>query len=150
MIKFCKKCYDNHNEFFPTGYSTFYDNEKFCPVKDDNGIPCGCEFIEIDFPKKDLSILTDISNSKPFIDAMINLYQTDIIEYELKMSQFRQQLEGQKQAKQDNQLCCPYCHSTDVKKITMTSKVTHGAVFGLFGARKILKQWHCNKCKSDF
>lgn len=34
-------------------------------------------------------------------------------------------------------LHCPYCHSTDVKKITFT----HWA----FG-----RQWHCNNCNSDF
>lgn len=44
---------------------------------------------------------------------------------------------------------CPYCKSTDTKKI---SGVSHMASVGFFGvsSKKIGKQWHCNKCNSDF
>lgn len=45
---------------------------------------------------------------------------------------------------------CPYCHSTDTKKITNTSKAVHTAVFGIFSMSRNSKQWHCNKCGSDF
>lgn len=45
---------------------------------------------------------------------------------------------------------CPYCHSTNVKKITNTSKVVHTAIFGIFSMGRNSKQWHCNNCKSDF
>jgi len=45
---------------------------------------------------------------------------------------------------------CPYCNSTNVKKISTTSKVAYGATFGIFAASKIANQWHCNNCKSDF
>lgn len=44
---------------------------------------------------------------------------------------------------------CPYCHSKDTKKISTTSKVVNTAVWGIFGTKRH-KQWHCNKCKSDF
>lgn len=45
---------------------------------------------------------------------------------------------------------CPYCGSTNTKKISKTSKVGRIAVFGVFAIDKVSKQWHCNKCKSDF
>lgn len=46
---------------------------------------------------------------------------------------------------------CPYCHATNVKKITNTSKAVHTAIFGLFSvSRNNGTQWHCNKCGSDF
>lgn len=45
---------------------------------------------------------------------------------------------------------CPYCHSTNTKKITTTSKVAHTAFFGLFSISRNSKQWHCNQCGSDF
>ena len=45
---------------------------------------------------------------------------------------------------------CPYCHSTDTKKISAVSKGVSVGLFGIFGAGKVVKQWHCNKCKSDF
>ena len=44
---------------------------------------------------------------------------------------------------------CPYCQSTNCKKIGVVSR---GVSFGLFGmgSGKIGKQWHCNNCSSDF
>ena len=44
---------------------------------------------------------------------------------------------------------CPYCSSTNTKKITATSKAVNTALFGIFGTKRH-KQWHCNKCGSDF
>ena len=44
---------------------------------------------------------------------------------------------------------CPYCQSTDTKKISATSKVLNTAMFGIFGTKRH-KQWHCNNCNSDF
>lgn len=45
---------------------------------------------------------------------------------------------------------CPYCNSTNTKKITTTSKAVHTAFFGLFSLSRNVKQWHCNQCNSDF
>lgn len=45
---------------------------------------------------------------------------------------------------------CPYCQSTDTKKITNTSKAVHTALFGMFAMSRNAKQWHCNNCNSDF
>ena len=45
---------------------------------------------------------------------------------------------------------CPYCHSTNTNKITTTSKVGSVALFSIFAAGKVAKEWHCNTCKSDF
>lgn len=44
---------------------------------------------------------------------------------------------------------CPYCNSTNCKKL---GAISRGVSFGLFGfgSGKIGKQWHCNDCKSDF
>lgn len=47
-------------------------------------------------------------------------------------------------------ITCPYCHSTDTKKITVTSKVMHTALFGVFSMGRNSKQWHCDHCNSDF
>ncbi len=45
---------------------------------------------------------------------------------------------------------CPYCHSTDTKKITNTSKAVHTALFGVFSMGRNSKNFHCNQCNSDF
>lgn len=45
---------------------------------------------------------------------------------------------------------CPYCHSTNTKKISGISKAGNVALWGIFATSKVAKQWHCNNCKSDF
>lgn len=45
---------------------------------------------------------------------------------------------------------CPYCNSTNTKKISNLSKAAGIATFGVFAIGKATKQWHCNNCKSDF
>ena len=45
---------------------------------------------------------------------------------------------------------CPYCKSTNTKKISATSKAGSVALFGIFAMGKVSKQWHCNDCNSDF
>ena len=44
---------------------------------------------------------------------------------------------------------CPYCSSTNTKKLSSMSRMFSGGLFGL-GSGKIGKQWHCNSCGSDF
>ena len=46
-------------------------------------------------------------------------------------------------------ITCPYCQSTNTKKIGIVSRSTSFGLFG-FGSSKVGKQWHCNNCKSDF
>lgn len=45
---------------------------------------------------------------------------------------------------------CPYCNSINTKKISSISKVGNVALFGVFAMGKVNKQWHCNRCGSDF
>lgn len=40
---------------------------------------------------------------------------------------------------------CPTCNSTNLKKISATSKIVNTAVFGLLGTKRF-KQFHCNNC----
>lgn len=47
-------------------------------------------------------------------------------------------------------ITCPYCKSTDCKKITGLSKAGSVALWGIFALGKTAKQFHCNNCKADF
>lgn len=40
---------------------------------------------------------------------------------------------------------CPTCSSTNLKKISATSKVVNTAMFGIFGTKRY-RQFHCNNC----
>lgn len=44
---------------------------------------------------------------------------------------------------------CPYCQSTNTKKISGASRWMSTGIFGL-ASGKIGKQWRCTDCKSDF
>lgn len=46
-------------------------------------------------------------------------------------------------------ITCPYCKSTNTKKLSSLSRALSAGLFGL-GSSKIGKQWHCNSCGSDF
>jgi len=47
-------------------------------------------------------------------------------------------------------ITCPYCKSTDCKKVSCLSKAGSVALWWIFALGKATKRWHCNKCKSDF
>ena len=44
---------------------------------------------------------------------------------------------------------CPYCQSMSVKRISGVRRFASVELFGI-ASKKIGKQWHCNKCGSDF
>lgn len=45
---------------------------------------------------------------------------------------------------------CPTCKSTNIRKISGASKVGSVAIWGIFAAGKVSKQWHCNNCGSEW
>lgn len=47
--------------------------------------------------------------------------------------------------RQGNVPKCPTCQSTNLKKISITSKTVNTALFGLFGTKRH-KTFHCNSC----
>ena len=44
---------------------------------------------------------------------------------------------------------CPTCGSTDIRKISATSKAVSAGLFGIFSP-KIRKQFHCNSCRYEW
>ena len=83
-------------------------------------------------------------------NAMVELKKKDIIEYNLKMSQFKTQLEQQESArakiKTDNRLKCPTCGSAKVIRIPGLSKATWVALQGVYSIGKISKTFQCMNC----
>lgn len=143
MIKFCQKCFENHiNQFGCCNgyYWCLNDDVNMCSE-------CGSELLNIDFPALDLKILTKISNEPKFYQSMIELHDKDIIEYELKMSQFRSQVEANKHANaiEKNIPKCPTCQSTNIRKIGTGERAVSILGFGIL-SKKINKTWKCNDC----
>lgn len=149
MARFCKTCYDTKNtDIKPEGflYDYYFENEQdmICPV-------CNKKIIMAHISDYELKDLMDISQDSNFIKSMDDLKRDNIIEFESRMVQFRGVQESSKKVEEDNNTPhCPYCNSTNIKKITTGSKVAHTALFGIFSMSRNSKQWHCNSCKSDF
>lgn len=100
----------------------------------------------INIPCKDMYMIEKISTDTNFIQAMIDLKEKDIIEYNLKMSQFRSQLQ-QKSSELQNDTTprCPNCRSSKIQKIGGLERAGSVAMFGMF-SKKINKSFKCNKC----
>ena len=47
-------------------------------------------------------------------------------------------------------ITCPYCHSTNVERITLGKKAVKGWFWGIAAASTLTKEWHCKSCKSNF
>lgn len=96
----------------------------------------------------------ELVKTSPEFDRYLFEHRDEILakqsaEFNAKMEHGRAVLEGKDKGNQFG-VECPYCHATNVKKITNTSKAVHTAVFGIFSMGRNSKQWHCNKCNSDF
>lgn len=145
-LKICKKCKVNSIGVF-NGYWPYLE-ENYIVCKE-----CGGFLESTDIDSDDFWIIWNISHNNDFIEAMIDLKNKDIIEYELKMSQFRNQLNQQKTIKNKQQQLnvphCPYCNSTDIKKISGAERIASTTMFGIF-SKKIGKSFKCNNCGGTF
>lgn len=112
---------------------------------------CPCCHTQNSFYEEYILDIKRVSTDESFVNAMIKLKSEDPIEYQLKMNQFAMQKEQQKQLEQGQKSSdtnvpkCPTCQSTNLKKITVTSKAMNTAMFGIFG-KKRHKTFHCNNC----
>lgn len=108
---------------------------------------CNGNFIETSLSYDDFWVLCDISDDNDFLQAMIDLKERDIIEFNLKMSQFKSQLEQQKsnKAQNSNRPKCPTCGSTNIEKISVTKKAFGGAMFGILSS-DVRNSMHCKNC----
>lgn len=99
---------------------------------------------------EDMDILQQLRCSQQLIEAMQELRDKDIIEYELKMSQFRTQYEQQtsrqiKEQQSDSRPKCPTCGSTNIEKISVGKKIGGSMLFGIFSS-DVRNTMHCKNC----
>lgn len=84
---------------------------------------------------------------RKFYDSILELKENDIVEYGLKMSQFRTQVEQKKAKMAQNRAVprCPSCQSTQIRKIDAVERAGSVAFLGIF-SRKINKSFKCRNC----
>ena len=143
-IKFCQNCRSKNNQdLFYSGYYNWLNDDCYeCPMKD-----CGQKLIDINLSKEDFDIITSISKDITFLESMINLKETDPIEFQLKLNQFKTQLQQQESSKIQNDTTprCPHCHSTNIKSISGLNRGASIAMWGIF-SKKINKSFECKNC----
>ena len=88
--------------------------------------------------------ICNISKNGNFIKTMIELYDTDTIEYQLKMQQFNNQNQNM-----SNTPKCPTCGSTNIQKISASAKLGGAMMFGIF-SKTAKSQWKCRNCGSKW
>lgn len=140
-IKFCQNCRSRSNkDLFYSGYYNWLDDNCYeCPMKD-----CGHKLIDIDLSKEEFDIIISISKDIVFLETMIQLKENNIIEYNLKLSQFKSQIRQQKL--ESNQPHCPTCGSINIKSISGINRGASIAMWGLF-SKKLNKSFECLDCK---
>lgn len=111
---------------------------------------CGGQFIHTNITAEEMFLIERTSKDREFINAMIELKKTDIIEYQTRISQFRSQAKadgcyGNANKKSSNQPKCPTCLSTNVRKIGTGESTVSILGLGIF-SNKINKTWKCNNC----
>lgn len=156
-IMFCSNCNKNGTnlmyQLMGNVRKNFYKGF-ICPSeiedKDTSVCPyCKNKLIDSHISKNEFDLIEEVSDSdRQFLEAMINLKKKDPIEYQLKLSQFKTQLQQQESSKrveEDNLPKCPTCGSTNIEKISLGKKAVGGALFGLFSSN-VRKTMHCKNC----
>lgn len=137
-VKICYNCKTNRttDDIWGSGYISWIDDDNYtCPL-------CKSNLKDTVLEASEEDILLDISRSASFFDAMIKLKEDDIIEFNLKMSQFKTQLSQQNTSIQHKQdiLDCPKCGSTNVQTTNRGFSVLTGFI-GSGSPRNV-----CQKC----
>ena len=91
-----------------------------------------------------------ISSDESFISNMIMLHDTNIIEFEQKLNQFKlqqNQTEAIKEQQREEDIPhCPHCNSTNIRTLSVLNRGVSIAIWGIF-SKKINKSFECLDCK---
>lgn len=148
-VKFCSHCnitkdntilFDDEEVDFYAGYICCMKPETtqdmICPF-------CKNKLVETNISEDDIDLLGEVScYDRTFLEAMLELKDTDPIEYQLKLSQFKAQIGQQKVEEQrsSNIPKCPKCGSTSIT--TGARGVNY--FWGFIGASKTVNR--CATC----
>lgn len=94
-------------------------------------------------------MLYQCPNCKDTYSEFDNLYYCPKCRYRLKKVEEQPEPVVIQTQSSKPTVTCPYCKSTNTKKISGTSRWMSTGIFGL-ASGKLGKQWKCNNCKSTF
>ena len=128
---------------FPNNYPYFPQ----CPY-------CGNNVYVLSLTTEEWKILKQISTDVSFILEMDKLKQTNIVDFNLKLSQFKANASVQQQptfSPQPQSIVprCPTCGSTNIKKISGTKRWVGTGIFGL-ASSDLGKVMECLNCHAKW
>lgn len=141
-IRYCKRCANFIAEFFDDHYDK-------CPRC---GYPGG------GYVPDELARVWMIAKYKKECEEFLDEHVRSQPEYDKEMDEkvqqmMRERMEEEKQrgnvAFNLSGVSCPYCHSSNTKKLSGFGVGFSAGLLGL-GSSKIGKQWHCKSCGSNF
>lgn len=99
-------------------------------------------------------LIEELVKTSPEFDQYLFDHRDEILakqyaEFNAKMEHGKAVLEGKDKGNKFG-VECPYCHATNVRKITITNKAVHTAIFGLWSIGRNTKNYHCDHCGSEF
>lgn len=108
----------------------------------DNYKNCGGIMCDTGLKFDEANIIRKISSDNELLNAMIELKKNDIIEYNLKLSQFKNQVDQNNQIQQrdNNVVKCPKCGSTNVT----AGQKGYSLLTGFIGSGSTVNR--CAKC----
>lgn len=108
----------------------------------DNYKNCGGIMCDTGLKFDEANIIRKISSDNELLNAMIELKKNDIIEYNLKLSQFKNQVDQNNQIQQrdNNVVKCPKCGSTNVT----AGQKGYSLLTGFIGSSSTVNR--CAKC----
>ena len=150
MLCYCKKC----------GRIILFlldKDEKICDCCKREVFPIPEQYLSSEFAlNEDMkeNFVNEYIKASPEFDQYLFDHRDEILakqsaEFNAKLEHGKAILEGRDKGNKFG-VECPYCHATNVKRITTTSKAVHTAIFGIFSMGRNAKNYHCNHCNSDF
>lgn len=149
MLSYCRKCGRILHDIF--------ELQTKCDVCGSMAYAVPNEYID-NFRWRDgdgkQALIEELVKTSPEFDPYLFEHRDEILakqsaKYEAAMAHGKAILEGRDKGNKFG-VECPYCHATNVKKITNTSKAVHTAMFGIFSIGRNSKNFHCNSCGADF
>lgn len=144
-VYMCIDCYKAGKKVPNVLYTYPFDDPKIVESIKDKHNECGGKNIKkINLNNREVIDLLKVSKDINFILAMDKLKSEDIIEFNLKMSQFKQST-PQQLSPTSNTPKCPTCGSTKIKKISATKRWVGVGMFGL-ASSDMGKTMQCDDC----
>lgn len=154
-LYYCKKCGTIHNQF--NSLCGYRYSKLQCPICFEQLYLLPEQYKEGMYTRNGKTyndkLLNDLENEGVYSEEEAlekeKMHDELVHNYNARIEAGKRLIEEKGAGAKNKGVSCPYCHSTDVSKIGTVNRAVSVGMVGV-ASSKIGKQWHCNKCKSNF